>query len=135
MAVTRKAVYKALMDMYKANSTLTGLLKGGLHLFVAPQEQGMPFANITLQRREPGETLEEQEITMRVSFHIITETSGDNLLDIADAVDAVYDEKTPSITGADADTEMRIVEETGEYRPEHGVFEYIMTYELSYVVT
>ena len=103
MAVAGKNILKAIGDLYDgAGGASLRALVNALHYDQAPQSSSLPYIVFHIINMSPGRTFSASELRedMLLQFSIFDETRNvDAVWNIYDALDALYDEATITVTG------------------------------------
>lgn len=130
-----QAILTAVWGMYNADATLKAALSGGLYLELAPQGNTLPYATYHLVSSRPEYWFGGRKFEMpRLDFNIYADTNAKRLT-AYNALLAVYDDATPTVTGYSSIIIERVFDQFMRDGEQNEIFRAIVTYECRFLKT
>ena len=125
-----KVLFQGIYAIFDADIAMEAALTGGLHNTVAPPDTEMPYAVFFLVDRIPQDTLNETMREPIVQFNIFSDDdTSDEVSDLADQMEALYDGAELTVTGYTAHF-MRIINALMPPSDVERIFQYTLQFQI-----
>jgi hypothetical protein len=125
-----KPLFQGIYAIFTGNAPMVAALTGGLHNSVAPPDTAYPYGVFFLVDRIPQDTINETMREPIVQFNIFSDSADtDEISDLADQLEALYDDAELTVTGYTAHF-MRIINALMPPSGTERIFQYTLQFQI-----